>query len=157
NTSSSGNRDSACASTVTFSPSVARLSTMTRCSPLTLHNPPAPSSPPMFSYVTLMFFFCATPSSSRSVSSIFTFRNLRSPSYRDRLLPDRQRDEERRPHPGLARETDRAAVSFDDVLHDRQPESSPFAILFRREERLEDVGAVDRVDAAAAVGDADLH
>src|SRR2546423_15624154 len=38
-TSSSAKRASACASTVTFSPSVARLSTMTRCSPLTLHSP----------------------------------------------------------------------------------------------------------------------
>ena len=50
---------------------------------------------------------------------------------------------------GLA--TDGAAALLDDPLDGGQPEARPFTGLFRREERLEDVGSAVRVHADAGV------
>src|SRR5688572_10000765 len=136
-TSASGKRASAVAMAVAFSLSVARLSTMTRCCPLTLHRPPAPSSPPIASYEMRIAFFSATSSSSFSVSAIL--RAIERPRLaRLRVGLKGQEDAEDRALPGRALDVDRAAMGLDDVLDDRQAEARSLAVLLGGEERLED-------------------
>src|SRR5215218_5929586 len=70
---------------------------------------------------------------------------------RIRRIGGRQLEEERRAAPLIAQTADRAAVGIDDAVADRQAEAGPLADRLGREERLEQLGLIARVDAGAVV------
>src|SRR5262245_45013928 len=66
-----------------------------------------------------------------------------------------QVDFELRSFPDFAEEADEATVSANYCQDDAQPQSSPFSLLFRREERVEDARDDFGRNAGAGVGNSD--
>src|SRR5205807_2188156 len=76
-------------------------------------------------------------------------RWLRLASHRQRQI-----NKERGALARLAHHADKASALLDDAVHDGEAEAGPFALLLRREKRLEQPRACLFVDAGPRIGDA---